>query len=87
MFGAHKVDRLRLANAKLQPDPGSAALKLMDCLFATEEMVNGNPSGNTKSNDPIRKATIVPLDPRRMQYIYGKMCIYCCCTVYICLYS
>ena len=28
MFGVHKVDRLRLANANLQPDPGSAALKV-----------------------------------------------------------
>ena len=80
MFGVHKVDRLRLANAKLQPDPGSAALKLMDCLFTAEEMVNGNPSGNTKSNDPIRKASIVPLDSHRMQYLYGKIIISCSST-------
>ena len=39
------IDQLKLANAKLQKDAGSAALKLMDCVFTTAEMVNGNPSG------------------------------------------
>lgn len=72
VFGQHKVDQLRLANAKLQSDPGAAALKLMDTLFTTEEMVNGNPSGNTKSQDPVRRASITPLDPFRMKYIFGK---------------
>ena len=46
------MDKLRLANAKLQSDPGNAALKLMDCV---QEMVNGNPSGVTKSKDDDRK--------------------------------
>ena len=66
-----KIDPLRLANAKLQSDAGSAALKLLDCLFTTEELVNCNPSGNTKSTNPARKQSIAPLDPRRMKYIYG----------------
>lgn len=80
MFGVRKVDKLRLTNAKLLPDFGSAALKLIDCLFTEEEMVNGNPSGNTKSSDPIRKASIFPLDSHRMQYIYGKIFISCSST-------
>lgn len=73
LFGQHKVDRLRLANAKLQSDPGASALKLMDALFTTEEMVNGNPSGNTKSLNPVRRASITLLDPLRMKYIFGKV--------------
>ena len=70
VFG--KVDPLKLANAKLQKDASSCGLKLLDCLFTTEELGNCNPSGNTKSNDPARKATISPLDPVRMKYIYGE---------------
>ena len=66
---AWKVDELRLAHSKLMPDPHHAALKMMDCLFAIEEMVNGNPSGNTKSANPDRKSTIFPLDASKMKYI------------------
>ena len=66
------VDKLKLANAKLQSDPASAALKLMDAVFTTEEKVNANPSGVTKSKDPVRKRTIRTLDPDKMQYINGK---------------
>ena len=60
---------MRLANAKLQPEPGSTALKLLDCLFTVQELVNGNPSGHTKSKEPNRIATIKILDPARMKYI------------------
>ena len=66
------VDPVKLANAKLQSDPGTAALKLMDCVFTTEEMVNSNPSGITKSKDPTRQKTIKRLDPTKMQYIDGN---------------
>ncbi len=62
---------LRLAAAKLQGDPSSAALRLMDCLFSSEEMVNGNPSGQTKSADVDRVATIQKLDETRMKYLLG----------------
>ena len=67
-----KVDPLRLAAAKLHRDPSTVALKLLECLFSTTELVNGNPSGQTKSNDPDRLASIQKLDEVRMQYIYGK---------------
>jgi hypothetical protein len=63
------VDQVRLQNAKLQSDAGGAALKLMDCLFSTEEMVNGNPSGVTRSKDAARQKTIKRLDPEKMRYI------------------
>jgi len=33
---------LKVVNAKLQSNPVSAALKMMDSLFSTEELVNGN---------------------------------------------
>ena len=66
-----RVDLVKLANAKLQSDPGTAALKLMDCVFTTAELVNSNPSGVTKSKDPARQKTIKPLDPRKMKYIDG----------------
>lgn len=65
------IDNVKLANAKLQSDPGTAALKLMDCVFTTSEMVNSNPSGVTKSKDPTRQRTIKPLNPRKMKYIDG----------------
>ena len=73
-FGDHTVNPLKLANAKLQSDPGSAALKMMDCLFSTEELVNGNPSGITKSKDSNRRATVQVLDPERMKRIFGMYC-------------
>lgn len=63
---------MRLANAKLQSDPGSAALKLMDCIFSTKEMVNGNPSGVTRST---RQRTIQALDPEKMRFIDGTFYI------------
>ena len=65
------VDPVRLANAKLQKDAGNVALKLMDCIFSTKEMVNGNPSGVTRSKDPTRQKTIQALDPEKMTYIDG----------------
>ena len=67
------VDAVRLANAKLQPDTGTAELKLMDCVFSTSEMVNGNPSGVTRSKDQIRQRTIRPLDAQKMRYIDGMI--------------
>ena len=76
------VDEVRLANAKLQSDAGSAALKLMDCVFSTAEMVNGNPSGVTRSKDETRQKTIRPLDAQKMRYIDGMIfCLWY--TVYI----
>ena len=63
------VDKLKVANAKLQNDAGTAALKLMDCIFTIEEMVNGNPSGITKSKDLVRKRTIRTLDSEKMKCI------------------
>ena len=51
----NSIDKLKLANAQLQTDPNTAALKLMDCVFTIEEMVNGNPSGVTKPKDPDRE--------------------------------
>ena len=81
------VDPVKLANAKLQSDPGTAALKLMDCVFTTEEMVNSNPSGVTKSKDPTRQKTIKRLDPTKMQYIDGKCIIFTTCIRIILLQS
>ena len=54
------MNQVKLANAKLQKEPGIATLKLMDCVFTMSEMVNGNPSGVAKSNDPVRQRTIQP---------------------------
>ena len=65
------MDPVKLANAKLQTDAGCAALKLMDCVFTTSEMVNGNPSGITRSRDAVRQKTIKALDPLKMKYIDG----------------
>ena len=65
------LDPLRLAKAKLCASAEAAALKLMDCVFSTEELVNGNPSGRTKSHDPSRQQTIRMLDPAKMRYIDG----------------
>ena len=67
------MDELRLANAKLMPDAHQAALKKLDCLFTVEELVNGNPSGNTKSQNPDRISTIKPLHGQKMQYIYAEL--------------
>ena len=62
---------MKLVNAKLQTDSGSAALKLMDCVFTMAEMVNGNPSGITRLRDAIRQKMIRTLDPMKMKYIDG----------------
>ena len=67
-----EVNRIRLQAAKLNSDPCKCAQQLMSCLFSVEEMVNGNPSGVTKSKDPTRNRTIKRLDPNRMKYITGK---------------
>lgn len=58
----------KVVNTKLPSSPVSAALKMMDSLFSTEELVNGNPSGITKSKDSTRRATVQPMDPERMKY-------------------
>lgn len=67
---------VRLANSKLQPDAGNAALKLMDCVFSVEELVNGNPSGDTRSKDETRQKTIRPLDAQKMRYTDGMIVWY-----------
>lgn len=68
------VDPVRLQNAKLQSDDaGSAALNLMDCLVSTEEMVNGNPSGVTRSKDPGRQRTTKQLDQEKMRCSLGVL--------------
>ena len=66
------MEPLKLAQAKLQTNPGQAALKLMDCLFDVKEMVNGNPTGKSNSKDPDWQRAIKQLDLERLQYIYGK---------------
>lgn len=53
-------------------DPSKAALKLLACLYAPEELVNGNPTGSTNSKDLKRVATICKLDPERMKYLKGS---------------
>ena len=68
LFSAFSQER-----ARLQADRGAAALKLMDCIFSTEEMVNGNPSGVTRSNDATRQKTIHPLHPEEMRFIDGMV--------------
>ena len=85
------VDNLKYQSAILPKDAGKCALQLLDCLFDTTELVNGNPSGQTNSKDPARKLSIRQLDPDRMKYIYGK-CIYIyresiclCASVFIAL--
>jgi len=65
------VEKLKLQNAKLQDSEALCALKLLNCLFTDEELVNGNPTGITNSKDERRKATIKELDPKRMGYIKG----------------
>ena len=86
MLSEHNIDPVRLANAKLQSEANAAALKLLDCMFTIEELVNGNPSGKTNSKDPDRIATITILDPARMKYIYGEYAQYTCITI-ICYIS
>ena len=66
-----KVNRLKLATAKLQNDPAKCALQLVAVLFTAEELVNRNPSGFTNSKDEARRQSIKKLDPERMKYING----------------
>lgn len=79
LINSHKVDRLKLQSAKLQPDAAKCALQL-SCLFS-EELVNGNPSGTT-ARDEVRKQK---LDPVRMNYIIGTyiiiLLIDCSCII------
>ena len=72
MISGHKIDMMKLRHAKLQPDYAKCALQLMSALFTPEEMVNGNPSGITKSKDEARQRTIKQLDASRIQYIKGN---------------
>ena len=65
------MDQLKFTNAKLQSDPDLCVLKMIDCLFSMEELVNGNPSGVTKSQDVNRKATVEVLDPEWMKVTWG----------------
>ena len=51
------MDEVKLASTKLQSDPGTAALKVMDGAFTTHEMVNAYPCGITKSKDVARQKT------------------------------
>lgn len=66
------MDRLKLQSAKLHKDPGKCALQMLDCLFTTDDLVNGNPSGLTNSKDELRRKTIKKLDPERIKYICGE---------------
>ena len=78
MIYGHKVDRLKLQSAKVQGEASKCALQLMSCLFSAEELVNGNPSGNTNSKDEMRRKTIQKLDPKRIQYISGMYNTFVC---------
>ena len=70
------VDRLKLQSAKLNQNSAKCALQMMGCLFSTDELVNGNPSGITNSKDEARRRSIRKLDPNRMKYIYGNVIAY-----------
>ena len=75
MICGRKVNRLKLANALVQPTPSAMALKLMACLFTKEELVNGNPSGESKSKDERRQRTINELESTVLRYIEGEQAI------------
>ena len=68
---------MKLANALVQPTPSAMALKLMACLFTKEELVNGNPSGISKSKNERRQKTIQKLDTAVLRYIEGKLIMIC----------
>ena len=76
------VDNLKYQSAILHKDVGKCALQLLDCLFDTTELVNGNPSGQTKSKDPNRQKSIRKLDPERINYICGE-CLAKLCKVHL----
>ena len=65
------MDRLKLATALVQPTPVSMALKLMSCIFTKKELINGNPSGISKSSDQQRRSTIQKLDTGLLRYVEG----------------
>lgn len=48
---------------------------LWTAFFSTKEMVNGNPSGVTRSKDATRQRTIQALDPEKMRFIDGTFYI------------
>ena len=74
VINGHAINHLRLVQAKLQPDPARAALKLLAVLIVSaEELVNGNPNGTTNSKDHHRQQTIRKLDPERLSYIQGTV--------------
>lgn len=75
------VDRLKLQSAKLHSDPSRCALQLMGCRFSIDEMVNGNPSGVTKSKDECRKKTI-----KRLEYSIFMVRYYLLCIIMIILH-
>ncbi len=68
-----KVNRLKLAQAKMMGDPSKAALKLLACLFTAEELVNSSPTGATNSKNPKRVASIAKLESGRMKYLKGSI--------------
>ena len=71
VFG-HKVDALKLSQAKQYDVPEKAALKLLACLFSPEELVNGNLTGVTNSKDEVRQKTIKKLNIQRVEYLKGR---------------
>ena len=73
VINGHAINQLHLVQAKLQPDPTRAALKLLAVLFSAEELVNGNPNGTTNSKDHHRQQTIRKLDPKRLSYTEGTV--------------
>jgi len=66
------VDALKYQSALLHNDEGKCAQKLLDLLFDTAELVNGNPSGHTNSTDPARQKGIKRLCESPISYICGK---------------
>ena len=74
------VENLKYQSAILHKSPGKCALQLLDCLFSTKELVNGNPNGQTRSKEEGRKNNITQLDPIRIQYICGEHCYSISCS-------
>ena len=73
MIGGKPIDKLKLQAAKLHKDPAKCGLALMSCLFTAQELVNGNPTGTTRSTDETRIQNIQQLDPKRMSYIQSNV--------------
>ena len=55
----------RMSKCRRLHYPPSVALKLMNVIFTSEELVNGNLSGKTNSKDEARQSTIVPLNDKK----------------------